>query len=492
MKFRIPRRHTLLLILLSASSQICFGWQTLTDNLDLSCDQDKAFLVECTYRFLAANPSPAISAGVNGTPVDVASNKTYPWPGAVTAVLFLIDTSDPGRRRVVDRNGKQLAKIIAAAPSRYRMGLASFDKGLQVEAPIGSTPDQILAAAKSLQATGMTTELYRSVLKAIDILAGIKADRKVIMLFSDGQAEDKAYFHSDVIAAARKNGIVINSLGYPRSVALSVALQTLRRLSEETGGSYVEADGEFNLPRAFIEKPFLNIDNGGRFAIDLSHVPPVPPGKSVLTLNFETDTGGISAEVPVILPVAAATPQPAAPPPAQIIASSRSDEPDMLDSWLWYGVPVALIVLIVLTLITLVLLYRKQEKSGGAGASPPAQPFKPYAYLIAQDEKATRYPITHTTWRIGRSKDNEMSLDDNSISRRHAEIQRVGNGKFVLYDLDSLNGVFVNDEKITKKKLEEGDIIEIGDIFLRFTQHPSDYQYEEETAMQRTKAPFAH
>ena len=487
MKFRLSRRHVLLLIMLSVFSQICFGWQTLTKNLDLSCNQTNEDLLECSYRLLIPEPPLAISASINNAPFDLTSKKTYPWPGSVTAVLFLIDTSDPGRHQVVARNEEQLAKIIGSAPTHYRMGLASFDKGLRIEAPIGSTPGQILASAKSLDATGMTTELYRSLLKAIDILASTNADRKVIMLFSDGQAEDKAYFHSDVIAAARKNGVIINSLGYPRSVALSVALQTLRRLSEETGGTYVEADSRFNLPRAFIERPFENIDSGGQFAIDLKNA---PPGKSVLTLNFETDIGRLSAVVPVTLPEAS-TAKAAVPPPVQITAFPRTDEPDLVDTWLWYGVPVALIVLIILTFITLFLLYRKQDKSGSIDTTP-THPFKPYAYLIAQDEKATRYPITHTTWRIGRSKDNEMTLDDNSISRRHAEIQRVGNGKFILYDLDSLNGVFVNEEKITKKKLEEGDIIEIGDIFLRFTQHPSDYQLGEETAMQRTKAPFAH
>ena len=151
----------------------------------------------------------------------------------------------------------------------------------------------------------------------------------------------------------------------------------------------------------------------------------------------------------------------------------------------------ALLVLIVLAGVTLVLLTRRPTATrSGAKQPPPQEQFKPYAYLIAQDEKATRYPITRTTWRIGRSRDNEMTLDDNSVSRRHAEIQRLGSGKFMLYDLDSLNGVFVNEQKISKHKLSEGDIIEIGDFYLRFTQHPSDFQLSEDTVMLKTKAPF--
>lgn len=495
-------RQLLLLASLSIFSQVCFGWQTLTSNLDLSCNQIKNTLLDCSYRLLIPEPPLAISAYLEDTPVQLTEQKTYPWPGSVTAILFLIDTSDPAREQVVTRNADQLAKIMRAAQPHYRMGLASFDKDLQIEAPVGSPPSQILTSAKSLDATGLTTELYRSLLKAVDILAATNANRKVIMLFSDGQAEDKAYFHNDVITAARKNGVIINSLGFPRSVSLSVALQTLRRLSEETGGIYVEADNQFSLPKAFLDRPFENIDSGGRFLVELTDVTPGSIGKSALTLTFETDLGRISTTVPVTLPEKLTTktvPQQITlptqtntvqAPPVQIV-TAPVNEPDIIDTWLWYGVPVALIVLIVLTFITLILIYRKQGKRDTSIAAPSNQ-YKPYAYLIAQDEKATRYPITHTTWRIGRSKDNEMTLDDNSISRRHAEIQRVGNGKFVLYDLSSLNGVFVNEEKITKKKLEEGDIIEIGDIFLRFTQHPSDYQLGDDTVMQQTKSPFAH
>ncbi len=82
-----------------------------------------------------------------------------------------------------------------------------------------------------------------------------------------------------------------------------------------------------------------------------------------------------------------------------------------------------------------------------------------------------------------------MTLDDNSILRRHAEIQRDSNGRFILLDTNSANGLFVNNEKKLKHTLQEGDIIEMGDIALRFTQHPIDYQFNEQTAMLNTKAP---
>jgi len=83
-------------------------------------------------------------------------------------------------------------------------------------------------------------------------------------------------------------------------------------------------------------------------------------------------------------------------------------------------------------------------------------------------------------------------LRDTSVSRRHAEIHRDKGDEFTLIDLNSLNGVFVNSEKIGRYKLKEGDIIEIGDVNLRFTLMPIDYQLEESTVMQDTKVPSVH
>jgi len=114
---------------------------------------------------------------------------------------------------------------------------------------------------------------------------------------------------------------------------------------------------------------------------------------------------------------------------------------------------------------------------------------KPFAYLVSQEEHAKRYPILRTTWRIGRKRSNELSLNDPSVSRLHAKIQRDNNGNFFIMDMASLNGTYVNDEQVSKQKLQEGDLIEIGNIRLRFTQLSEDYQLSADTAIQKTKAP---
>ena len=413
--------------------------------------------------------------------LEITANSQYPAADSITAVLLVVDTSDPGRQDVIHKNATQIVQILGKTGSHHRVGLANFDKELVVNVPVGGTANDIIAAARSLKAVGMTTELYRSTIRAIEALAQTAADRKVLVLMSDGQAEDRAYFHEDVVRTAIKHGVVINSLGFPRSTALSVALQTLRRLSEETGGVYIETDNSSELPDAFMQSPFANIDRGGKFIIDLTPLESIQPVPQAVQIRFAGT--GIAVAVPVtikevfkpaptsvviaapVTPSVISTPLPSSPVPGVT-------ENSLIDTLLWYGLPVALIVLSLMTLFTLILLYRRQGVPAAQTVSVVADPKKPLAYLISEDDSRKRFPISSATCRIGRSRDNDMTLIDNSVSRKHAEIRRNFKGQFVLYDRESSNGVYVNKRKIHEHKLAEGDIIEIGDVMLRFSQEP--------------------
>lgn len=62
---------------------------------------------------------------------------------------------------------------------------------------------------------------------------------------------------------------------------------------------------------------------------------------------------------------------------------------------------------------------------------------------------------------IGRRETNDIVLTDISVSRRHAQLDH-DNGRYVLTDLNSTNGTFVNGQRITKQLLEPGDVITFG------------------------------
>lgn len=78
-----------------------------------------------------------------------------------------------------------------------------------------------------------------------------------------------------------------------------------------------------------------------------------------------------------------------------------------------------------------------------------------------------RFSLSRATTRIGRHPDSDVSLDDISVSRRHAEIERQSD-EYVLRDVGSLNGTYVNQRRSDSVVLQQGDEILIGRFCLLF------------------------
>jgi hypothetical protein len=68
---------------------------------------------------------------------------------------------------------------------------------------------------------------------------------------------------------------------------------------------------------------------------------------------------------------------------------------------------------------------------------------------------------------IGRSPECDVFLDDVTVSRRHAELTREGS-VFTIRDLGSLNGTFVNKQRIESSALEDDDEVQIGKYRMTF------------------------
>jgi len=72
---------------------------------------------------------------------------------------------------------------------------------------------------------------------------------------------------------------------------------------------------------------------------------------------------------------------------------------------------------------------------------------------------------------VGRHPDSDIFLDDVTVSRRHAEFYRLG-GTFTVRDVGSLNGTYVNRERIEEAQLNEGDEVQVGKFRLVFLLGP--------------------
>ena len=72
---------------------------------------------------------------------------------------------------------------------------------------------------------------------------------------------------------------------------------------------------------------------------------------------------------------------------------------------------------------------------------------------------------------IGRSPDCGIFLDDVTVSRKHAELRRQDDDRWLIQDGGSLNGTFVNRKRVESAELEDGDEIQIGKYRLTFLPH---------------------
>jgi diguanylate cyclase (GGDEF)-like protein len=78
-----------------------------------------------------------------------------------------------------------------------------------------------------------------------------------------------------------------------------------------------------------------------------------------------------------------------------------------------------------------------------------------------------RHVLTGEPVLLGRGSENTVVLENDSVSRRHARIEKRGRNWFVM-DQDSTNGTYVNDDLITEYQLRRGDQVKVGDTILKF------------------------
>ena len=99
----------------------------------------------------------------------------------------------------------------------------------------------------------------------------------------------------------------------------------------------------------------------------------------------------------------------------------------------------------------------------------------PSLFVIQGRNRGTRFELhaNQGAVSIGREAGNAIQVDDHEVSRRHAEIRRVGDG-YVLGDLKSSNGTFVNDARIERSELSSGDRIRLGRTILIYAKDGDD------------------
>jgi FHA domain/von Willebrand factor type A domain len=351
------------------------------------------------------------------------------------------------------------------------------------------------ADLNSLQASESYTLLYDAAYDVARDLEKVNSDQKAILVISDGKDTKSATILEDTVAYANSRGISIYSIGVGQAQQKS-----MERIAKLTDGKY------FHLEDPGIIEEF-------RMLVSQQKTAPGNIQPSVMESNLQP-----VAKAPTAVAQQAPTPS------AEPVKKKKGS------SMLWIGVILgsALLLLMGALILSRILSREKRvcptchrtlkasqkqcpnctatipDRIPGDGTQEIPKPSMPLPVeeLIPKellekkpdfDTSITKtfvlmetpvlvvrkgknigqtfslnplYPVT-----IGRSRVNEIRVEDASVSGQHCRIIPE-NGKHVLYDLTSTNGTFVNDKKVSKEHLKEGDIIRIGETqFLYRVEH---------------------
>lgn len=385
------------------------------------------------------------------------------------AVLFLVQISDQNRRGLVPQMYDAVLKISDARSDKRRFAAYSFANDLNLVADFSASKADFDRQVRAIRAVTWPSQLYKVSLEAIAKLAREPADRKALVILGDGTSDDVSYEHEQVVKAAKDAGIAIHALGYLSTDAADLPkFQVLRRLADDTGGfrREVRVGGaqKFTTNNQFVPDV---LENGGTARITLT--PPAGPTTVTITADFE---GGRSESVDYAVTVPA-PPAPAIELPKWLGQSPAADD-NVPQPWhrralRWLlGTPLGLATgagcLLALAGLATLAIRRRSPSDGEA-----ADDGRVYGWLDMLDGNASKYPLRTTNVRIGRHRDNDICLQNDSISRRHALLHfNAENRRFVITDLGGDNGVIVNKIKQQSHELNDGDLVELGEVRLRF------------------------
>ena len=105
--------------------------------------------------------------------------------------------------------------------------------------------------------------------------------------------------------------------------------------------------------------------------------------------------------------------------------------------------------------------------------------------LVFNKQVIKDYPFTKENMTIGRAEENDIIIDNLAVSGYHARIDRAGD-TYILTDLQSTNGTFVNDKKVVSHRLRHKDKITIGKHLLFFALSKSEQAKAKEGELDET------
>lgn len=388
--------------------------------------------------------------------VGVSSALADAEPALLTLLLDnsgSIQPEDLGRVQTLTRN------LLASLPAGCEIAVYKFNDDSKLLLERTSQMQQIERAIGSLQREGRFTALYDALFDASQYLENQPTRKRAILLLTDGKNEGGQTSLAEGLEIAIRQRIPVFTVGMGRAINQRV----LRRIAEQTGGVYTDisaATGQ-GLAKA-IQQAFASAPRALPEPVQASKSPQSPTDagspsdrRTFWLIGLLALTGILGG---LLIWWTAQRPKPPAP-----ISSSdpKASDPTASDptatAWAPRQEPAEDLGTVKAPLSAQVPRTVRIEIGGGS--------------LIVREGNGTGLifpvlPVKATL--LGRNPSAEFPVEDPTVSFEHCQIVPES-GSFVIRDLNSTNGTFVNGASVKEHRLQNGDLIQIGNTKLEFT-----------------------
>lgn len=362
-----------------------------------------------------------------------------PNRGLPICYMLMVDSSKSMKRHFTNNSIKQLLTgLVVKKPDQHFLGLALFAEDWKLLSAPTRNKDILERKISNIKPSGKRTELLRYSLKALNSFGNCPTSsyRKVLIIITDGDAEDRAYSLDSVVQSAVNNNYSIYAFGFKESAAL----QFPRIMAEKTGGVFLEPEEHLGNKRDNAIDRFYTISNsGGDLRAELPEQ--LTGDKFELHLTLENNQL-LTKKIPLAIE------------PTITPHSLWKQKIVELIPWLDINHIDNILVAVSLFVFSLLgwLLYRVLHKSTASQS--------PVGFLISNGQT---YPITPGINSLGYLPSNDIVLDNDTVGRAHATLHYQGDGDVVLTDLNSLNGSWINGTRIQRPmSVHDGDSIAFG------------------------------
>jgi len=388
---------------------------------------------------------------------------------AVVAVV--LDTSGSLAPRDLALTRDLALGTLEVLPPGSQIALFTFDDESRLILPRTSDPEVVRKALSQVTISGRFTALHDALYEASRYLRDAPAERRAVLLLTDGKDENSALVLEDGLGVAREHAIPVLAVGVGRRIQE----RSLRRIAKLTSGRYVSGDAAtaagiagaiLELPPRALPTPAPAISPSPPRAPQPSSEPePAPRFRTDLLLLWGILTLGLVLSAGALVlrlrsRRAARCPEcgrelrgPEEPCPDCDVRRQLEPAAPAAESAAGDGFET--------------MLSRVDELGQPAGGTVVLTTSPTLTIRNGPSAGAVFNLGQMSATSIGRGPGNEIVLPDEAVSSQHCRIRPEG-GRFVVHDLESTNGTFVNEHRVGRHMLSEGDVIRLGETWLEF------------------------